>query len=84
MNTTRILKIGLTLINGAYVLCYLVLGLIPGLQVTLLPYVLHLNMSGSFENIFTIQNFVTGLIFWNVITAAVIWAIGLLSNYYKE
>ncbi len=84
MNTTRVLKIGLAWINIAYVFCYLVLGLIPGLRPTLLPYILHLNVGAAVENIFTIGNFFIGLILWNVIVAVAIWTIGLLSNYIKE
>jgi len=83
MNTTRAVKIGLAWINITYVLCYLILGLIPGSRPSLLPYILHLNV-GPVENIFTVGNFVVGLVLWNVIIGASIWLVGILANRIKN
>lgn len=83
MNTTRVIKIGLAWVNIAYVLCYLFLGSIPALRPTLLPYILHLNV-GPVENIFTLGNFIAGLILWNVIVGVSIVTIGILSKYIKN
>jgi len=83
MNTARALKIGLAWTSIVWVVCYLIVGLIPGLGPALLPYLFHLNV-GSVENIFTIGNFVVGLILWNVIVAAGIALAGALSNYIKS
>ncbi len=44
-------------------------------------YALHMNV--SMENIFTIGNFIVGLIVWNVIVAAGVALAGLLGNYIK-
>jgi hypothetical protein len=79
---TRTLKIGLAYINIAYAFCYLVLGLIPSTRPTLLPYLLHLNV-GPVENIFTLPNFLGGLILWNVIVGVSIWLVELLARYIK-
>jgi hypothetical protein len=82
MNTTRALKIGLAWVSIVWLVCYLAVGLIPGLVSTALPYLVHLNM-GSVENIFTISNFIGGLVLWNIIVAAGIALAGALSNYIK-
>ncbi len=83
MNTSRGLKIGLAWTSIVWVVCYLIVGLIPGLGSTLLPYLFHMNL-GAVENIFTVGNFVVGLILWNVIVAAGIALAGALSNYIKS
>ena len=83
MNTTRVLKIGLAWVTIAWTVCYLIFGLIPGLGSAVAPYAFHMNM-GPIENIFTIGNFIVGLIIWNVIVAAGIALAGLLSNYIKD
>ncbi len=83
MNITRAIKIGLAYINITYVLCYGLLGLIPAIRPTLLPYILHLNV-GPVENIFTLQNFVVSLILWNIIVGASIGLVGLLAQYIKN
>lgn len=84
MNTTRILKIGLAWINIAYVVCYLLLGLIPGLRFSILPYALHLSLAAPLGNIFTIGNFIVGILLWNVVVAGGILLAGALSNYIRE
>lgn len=83
MNTFRAVKIGLVWITSTYVLCYIILGLIPASRPSLLPYILHLNV-GPVENIFTLSNFIVGLILWNVIVGAGIWWVGFLTNYIKN
>jgi len=79
----RAVKIGLAWINITYVLCYVILGLIPALRPSLLQYILHLNV-GPVENIMTIGNFIVGLILWNVIVGASIWLVGFLAQYIKN
>ena len=83
MDTARALKIGVAWTSVVWVVCYLALGLIPGLASTVLPYLFHLN-AGPVENIFTIGNFFVGLILWNLIVAAGIALAGVLSNYIKS
>ncbi|HEY4526822.1 MAG TPA: DUF5676 family membrane protein [Candidatus Paceibacterota bacterium] len=83
MNTMRAVKIGLAWINITYVLCYVLLGLLPATRPSILPYILHLNV-GPVENIFTLGNFIVGLILWNVIVGASIWLVGLLAGYIKN
>lgn len=83
MNTIRAIKIGLAWVSIVWVICYLALGLIPGLAPALLSNLFHLNV-GSVENIFTIGNFIVGLICWNVIVAAGIALVGALSNVIKD
>jgi len=79
----RAVKIGLAWINITYVLCYVLLGLLPATRPSILPYILHLNV-GPVENIFTLGNFIVGLILWNVIVGASIWLVGLLAGYIKN
>ena len=43
----------------------------------------HMNM-GPVERIFTIGNFIAGLISWNIIVAAGIALVGLLSYYIRD
>jgi hypothetical protein len=57
--------------------------LIPASRPPLLPYILHLNV-GPVENIFTLGNFIIGLILWNVIVGAGIWWAGFLAQYIKN
>ena len=83
MNTLRAIKIGLAWINITYVLCYVVLGLLPAARPSLLPYILHLDV-GPVENIFTLGNFIASLILWNVIVGAGIWLVGFLAKYIKN
>jgi len=83
MNTTRAIKIGLAWINITYILCYVILGLLPATRPSMLPYVLHLKV-GPVENIFTFGNFIGGLILWNVIVGASIWLVALLAKYIKN
>jgi len=83
MNTTRAVKIGLAWINITYVFCYVVLGLLPVVRPSALPYILHLNV-GPVENIFTFSNFLVGLILWNVIVGVSIWLVGFLAGYIKN
>ena len=83
MNTTRALKIGLAWITIAWIVCYLIFGLVPGLRPATAPFILHMNL-GPMENIFTFGNFIVGLVVWNVIVAAGIALWGLLSNYIKD
>ena len=79
----RAVKIGLAWINVTYILCYVILGLVPASRPSLLPYILHLNV-GPVENIMTLGNFVVGLILWNVIVGASIWLVGFLASYIKN
>ena len=83
MNTTRAIKIGVAWTSIVWVVCYLALGLIPGLAAMLLSYLFHLNI-GPIENVFTIGNFIGGLILWNIIVAAGIALGGGLSNFIKD
>lgn len=83
MDTTRAVKIGLAWITITYVLCYVILGLLPAARPSILPYILHLNV-GPVENIFTLGNFVVSLILWNVIVGASIWLVGFLAKYIKN
>lgn len=83
MNTIRALKIGAAWITIAWVVCYLIFGLIPGLRPATAPFILHMNM-GPMEDIFTVGNFIIGLVVWNIIVAAGIALAGLLSNYIKD
>lgn len=83
MNTFRAVKIGLAWITSTYVLCYIILGLIPVVRLSILPYILHLDV-GPVENIFTIGNFIAGLVLWNIIVGAGIWLVGFLANYIKN
>ena len=78
----RAVKIGLAWITSTYVLCYVILGLIPAARPSALPYILHINV-GPVENIFTLGNFIIGLILWNVIVGAGIWLVGFLAKYIK-
>jgi hypothetical protein len=82
MDTARALKIALAWTSIAWIICYLVFGLIPGLASTILPYLAHMNM-GPVENIFTFGNFVGGLILWNIIVAAGVVLASALSSYIK-
>jgi hypothetical protein len=82
MSTTRAVKIGLAWISIAWTICYLAFGLIPGLGPTAMPYILHMNV--PMENIFTIGNFIIGLIVWNIVVAAGVALAGLLSEYIKD
>jgi hypothetical protein len=83
MNTERALKIGVAWTSVVWTVCYLLLGLIPGLGLALLPYLFHLNV-GAVENIFTVSNFVGGLVLWNIIVAAGIALAGALSNVIRS
>lgn len=81
MNTTRVLKISLAWTSIVWTACYLAFGLIPAFGPTIMPYVFHMKV--PMENIFTIGNFVIGLIAWNAIVAAGVALAGLLSNLIK-
>jgi hypothetical protein len=82
MNTTRTLKIATAWISIAWAVCYLAFGLIPGLGPAATPYLLHVNL--PMENIFTIGNFIGGLIIWNVVVGAGVALAGFLSNAIRD
>jgi hypothetical protein len=81
MSITRAVKISLAWTTIAWIVCYLAFGLIPGLP-TAMRYILHIN--APMENIFTINNFIVGLIAWNVIVAAGVALAGFLGNIIKD
>lgn len=85
MNITRAVKISLAWTTIAWTVCYLAFGLIPGLSSGVTPIIFHMNvMNVHMENIFTINNFIIGLIVWNVIVAAGVALAGLLGNIIKD
>lgn len=81
MHMARALKVGVAWTSIVWVVCYLILGLTPGIGPKLWSYLFHMNM--TVENIFTIGNFVVGLILWNIIVASGIALGCALSNYIK-
>lgn len=83
MHTYRAVKIGLAWITITYVSCYILWGLLPAVRPSILPYVLHLTV-GPVETIFTMSNFIVGLIIWNIIVGAGVWLVGLLASYIKN
>jgi len=62
MNTARAIKIGMAWTTIAWTVCYLAVGLIPGLGSAMVRDLAHMN-TGPVERIFTIGNFIAGLIF---------------------
>jgi hypothetical protein len=78
----RTLKIATAWTSIAWTVCYLALGLIPGLGRTAMPYLLHMNL--PMENIFTIGNFIGGFIIWNVVVGAGVALAGFLSNTIRD
>ena len=83
MNTARAVKIGMAWTTIAWTVCYLAVGLIPALGSAMVRDLAHMNM-GPVERIFTIGNFIVGLISWNIIVAAGIALVGLLSYYIRD
>jgi hypothetical protein len=81
MSITRAVKISLAWTTIAWTVCYLAFGLIPRLPTTM-PYILHMNV--PMENIFTFNNFIIGLIVWNIIVAVGVALAGLLGNIIKD
>ena len=63
-----------------WLVCYLAVGLIPGLGFAVLTYLLHLNV-GLVEDVFMFGNFIVGLILSNIIVAAGIGLAGAVANY---
>lgn len=85
MNITRAVKISLAWTTIAWTVCYLAFGLIPGLTPGAVPIIFHMNvMNVSMQDIFTIDNFIIGLIVWNVIVAAGVALAGLLGKIIKD
>ena len=85
MNITRAVKISLAWTTIAWTVCYLAFGLIPGLSPGSVPIILQMNVTNvSMEDIFTTNNFIIGLIAWNVIVAASVALAGILGNIIKD
>lgn len=82
MSTMRVIKISVAWVTIAWIVCYLAFGLIPGLGPTVMPYLLHTNM--PMQNIFSFDNFIAGLILWNLIVVACVALAGLLANSNKK
>jgi len=82
MNTARAVKIGMAWTTIVWTICYLAVGLIPGLGSAMVRDLAHMNV-GPVERIFTIGNFIAGLISWNLIVAAGIALARFLGNYIK-
>lgn len=82
MNTIRAVKISLAWISIAWTGCSIAFGLIGGLGPAAMPY--HFHGSIPMENIFTIGDFITGLIAWNVIVAAGVLLAGRLGHLIED
>lgn len=80
INTARVLKVTAVWISIVYVVCYVGVLLFPGIRDLTLYYALHMTGS-SLRDAFTITNFITGLIIWNIVAFL---GVGLFARLYNR
>ena len=84
INTKKLLKVSAIWVSILYIACYALVGGLPGLRPGFMMYGLHMNASllGNYGlvSVFTIGNFIGGLVIWLVITLLSVWLFAGLWN----
>jgi len=83
INTKHLLKVGAAWISIVYVVCFVGIGLVPGMRPGFMRYGLHMGIDTG-RNILTFGTFISGLIIWNVIAFLAVWLFAALYNSIKE
>jgi len=83
INTKHLLKVSLSWINLTYLICFIAVAVYPPLRSQFMLYALHeqLNIGVS---VLTVQTFIFGLIWWNIIATLGIYLFCLLYNKIKQ
>ena len=83
INTTHLLKVGLSWVTIAYVACFVVVAIYPPLREQFMLYALHTTVDVG-SNVTTVTTFVAGLISWNVLAAVGLGLFAWLFNTIKK
>ncbi len=83
MKTNHLMKISAAWVSIAYVVCYVLFYFIPALRGTFIYYAVHMDI-GTAPSVFTLGNFVGGLVFWNVLVVLSIWLWAFLAKRIKN
>ena len=83
INTKHLLKVSAAWISIVYAVCFIGVGLVPGMRPGFMRYGLHMGIDTG-RNILTFGTFISGLIIWNVIAFLAVWLFAALYNSIKE
>ncbi|MBI4123166.1 MAG: hypothetical protein HY458_02305 [Parcubacteria group bacterium] len=83
INTEHLLKVTAVWTSIVYVVCFAVIGFFPGVRPGFMMYGLHMNVAG-WQNIFSFQTLLSGLIIWNIIAGLSVWLFAFLFNNIKK
>ena len=83
INTTHLLKVSAAWTSVAYVICYAVVHLFPGIRSSFILYGLHMNVD-TVTSVTTFGTFLSGLVIWNIIALVSVWIFAALWNGIKK
>ena len=84
MNTKHLIKVWIAWVNIAYVLCFLLVLLLPEMRIPFVQSLIHVEMRGDVANSLTFGNFFWGIILWNILTLFGVSLFGFLFNILKK
>lgn len=83
MNTKQSVKTWVVWINIAYVICYLLVLLFPGLRISFIQALIHTEITGMTDSM-SLGNFLMGLVLWNIVTLLGVLLFAFLFNKFKK
>lgn len=83
INVKRVVKAGVAWMSVLYVVCFAGVALFPGIREGFMLWGLHMNV-GMGTSVTTSTTFISGLVIWDVFTAAALWLFAVLYNGIKE
>ncbi|MDO8470656.1 MAG: DUF5676 family membrane protein [bacterium] len=83
IHTEHLLKVTAAWVSIVYVVCFAVVGFLPGARSGFMMYGLHMNVTG-WENIFSLQILFSGLVIWNIIAGLAVWLFATLFNSIRK
>ena len=84
INTKHLLKVSAAWVSIVYVLCFALVGTMPGLRPGFMMYGLHMGNLGWGSNLLTVTTFVSGLVIWNIIAGLAVGLFAYLHNNIKK
>lgn len=83
INIKHLIKVGMAWMSISYIICFAGVALFPSLRVVFMKYALHAQVTMG-PDYLTLSSFITGLIVWNIVTAAGLWLFAILFNKIKQ
>lgn len=83
IHTKHLLKVSVVWMSIVYVVCFMGVAFFPSIRTLFMRYALHADVAFG-ASLISLQNFVTGLILWDVIAALAVGLFALLFNWIKR